>query len=118
MMTEEFTRALESSTEIQLTVTGRKSGREVSVPVWFVREGDKLYLVPVNGADSDWYKNVLKVPTIHLAVGGAEFTGRAAPVTGAASVSQIVDAFRAKYGAQSVAQYYPKPDVAVEIPLS
>ena len=49
MMTEEFTRALESSTEIQLTVTGRKSGREVSVPVWFVREGDKLYLVPSTG---------------------------------------------------------------------
>jgi deazaflavin-dependent oxidoreductase (nitroreductase family) len=118
MTTEEFTAALESSPEIQLTVTGRKSGREVSIPVWFVREEDRLYLVPVNGADSDWYKNVQKVPAIHLAVGGAELTGRAAPVTGAARVSQIADMFRAKYGAQNVAQYYPKTDVAVEVPLS
>jgi hypothetical protein len=50
MANEEFSNALESSREIELTVTGRKSGREISIPVWFVREGEKLYLVPVNGS--------------------------------------------------------------------
>jgi hypothetical protein len=46
--------------EITITVTGRKSGRDISVPVWFVFENDKLFLLPVHGSDTQWYKNVLK----------------------------------------------------------
>ena len=49
MATEEFTRALESTREIELSVTGRKSGREISILVWFVRDGQELYLVPAVG---------------------------------------------------------------------
>ena len=30
--------------EIKISVTGRKSGRTISIPVWFVLEDDKLYL--------------------------------------------------------------------------
>src|SRR5258707_15118601 len=56
MADEEFLKALDSTGEIQLTVTGRRGGREISIPVWFVREGNRLYLVPVRGSDSDWYK--------------------------------------------------------------
>ncbi len=47
MADEEFMKALEASPEIELTVTGRTSGREISNPLWFVWEGEKLYLVPV-----------------------------------------------------------------------
>ena len=42
--------------EINLTVTGRKSGRAITNPVWFVFEDDKLYLLPVKGSDTQWYK--------------------------------------------------------------
>ncbi len=118
MANEEFSQALESSREIELTVTGRKSGREISIPVWFVREGEKLYLVPVNGSDSDWYKNVLKVPTIRLAAEGAQLTAGTTPVTDPAEVSEILDKFRARYGARDLAAYYPKQDVAVQVPLA
>jgi len=38
---------LSKSNEITITVTGRKSGRAVSIPVWFVFDGDKRYLLPV-----------------------------------------------------------------------
>jgi deazaflavin-dependent oxidoreductase (nitroreductase family) len=117
MANEEFSKALESTREIELTVTGRKSGREISIPVWFVRDGDKLYLVPVNGSGSDWYKNVLKTPTVRLAAGQAQLTATAAPVTDPARVGEILDKFRAKYSARDVQAYYPKQDVAVEIPL-
>lgn len=54
MADEEFKKALEASAEIELTVTGRTSGREISNPVWFAREDEKLYLVPVRGSDADW----------------------------------------------------------------
>jgi hypothetical protein len=85
--------------------------------VWFVRQGDKLYLLP-GGSDSHLYKNVLKTPTIRLATGGAEYTGPATPVTDPARVDDVVDKFRAKYGAEHVEAYHPKRDVAVEVPLA
>ena len=118
MADEEFTRALDSSREVGLTVTGRKSGRGITLPVWFARDGGMLYLVPVSGSDSNWYKNVLRTPTIRLAAGGTERTVSAAPVTDPARVAEIVDRFRAKYGAQDVAAYYPKQNAAVTVPLS
>lgn len=118
MASEEFTRALQSTQEVQLTVTGRKSGREITIPVWFAQEGGRLYLLPVNGTDSDWYRNVLKEPTIRLAAGGAQVTARAKPVEDPAGVARVVDMFRAKYGPENVDRYYPKRNAAVEVPLS
>jgi deazaflavin-dependent oxidoreductase (nitroreductase family) len=118
MANEEFSNALESSREIELTVTGRKSSRKISIPVWFVREDEKLYLVPVHGSDSDWYKNVLKVPAIRLAAEGAQLTAGATPITDPAVVSEILDKFRARYGPRDVAAYYPKQDVAVQVRLA
>ena len=35
--------------QIKLSVIGRKSGRTITIPVWFVLEGEKLYLLPVQG---------------------------------------------------------------------
>ena len=118
MANEEFTRALQSTQEVQLTVTGRKSGREITIPVWFAQEGDRLYLLPVNGTDSDWYKNLLKEPTIRLAAGGTQVTARAKPAEDPAAVARVVDMFRAKYGSGNVDRYYPKRNAAVEVPLS
>ena len=77
-----------------------------------------LNLVLVSGLDSNWYKNVLRTPAIRLAAGGAERTASAAPVTDPARVAEIVDRFRAKYGAKDVAAYYPKQNAAVTVPLS
>jgi deazaflavin-dependent oxidoreductase (nitroreductase family) len=118
MAGEEFNQALDDSREIELTVTGRTSGREISIPVWFVRDGETLYLVPVKGSDSDWYKNVLKTPTILLAAEGAQLSATATPTSDADKVGQVVDKFRAKYGARDVEAYYPKRDVAVEVSLA
>lgn len=118
MANEQFTRALQSTQEVQLTVTGRKTGREITIPVWFAQEGDRVYLLPVNGTDSDWYRNVLKDPTIRLAAGGAQVTARAKPIEDPAGVARVVDMFRAKYGSESVDSYYPKRNAAVEVPLS
>ncbi len=117
MADEEFTRALDSSREVDLTVTGRKSGRGITLPVWFARDGGTLYLVPVQGSDTNWYKNVLRTPTIRLAAAGTETTASAAPVTDPARVADIVAKFRTKYGERDVAAYYPKQNAAVTVPL-
>ena len=104
---------LSRSREINITVTGRKSGRTISVPVWFVLDGDKLYLLPVQGSDTQWYKNVLKNPSIRIEAGGTEAEFKTIPITDATRVSSVVEKFRGKYGASDVKKYYSKFDVAV-----
>jgi hypothetical protein len=99
--------------EIEISVTGRNSGRTISIPVWFVWEGGKLYLLPVQGSDTQWYKNVLKNPAIRIDARGAEGKLRAVPITDAKGVSSVVEKFRDKYGAGDVKKYYSKFDVAV-----
>ena len=39
MAPQEFLRTLKDADEIELTVTGRSSGRPIARPVWFVQEG-------------------------------------------------------------------------------
>ena len=99
--------------EINISVTGRKSGRAISVPVWFVLVDEKLYLLPVQGSDTQWYKNVLSNPMIRIDARGAEAEFQLVPITDAARVSSVVEKFRAKYGAKDVKKYYSKFDVAV-----
>jgi deazaflavin-dependent oxidoreductase (nitroreductase family) len=99
--------------EIDLSVTGRKSGRTISQPVWFVFDDDKLHLLPVKGSDTQWYKNVLKNPTIRIDARGAEAELDAVRITDAKKVASVVEKFRAKYGAGDVKKYYSKFDVAV-----
>ena len=104
---------LSRSREINISVTGRKSGRAISIPVWFVLEEDKLYLLPVQGSDTQWYKNVLNNPTIRIDARGAEAEVKGVPVTDATQVSSVVKKFRDKYGTGDVKKYYSKFDVAV-----
>ena len=99
--------------EINLSVTGRKSGRSISQPVWFVLDDDKVYLLPVRGSDTQWYKNVLKDPSIGIDVRGAQAEFQAVPITDQTGVSSVVEKFRNKYGAGDVKKYYSKFDVAV-----
>jgi len=118
MAFNEFEEALKNTDEIEITVTGRKSGRPISNPVWFVKEGDQLYLLPVKGSDSDWYKNILKTTTMRLTAGGKEWVAEVTPVTDNVKVRHIVENFRAKYGDDQVKKYYSKFDVAVNVPYS
>jgi deazaflavin-dependent oxidoreductase (nitroreductase family) len=116
-MAEKFMAALRNSDQIGITVTGRTTGLEITVPVWFVEGDGKLYLLPVNGAGSDWYKNVRATPRMQLTADGESIAVTATPVTEPDRVRTIVEKFRGTYGADQIASYYPKTDVAVEVSL-
>ncbi|MEW2385981.1 nitroreductase/quinone reductase family protein [Micromonospora sp. NPDC047707] len=103
--------------EVEITVTGRKTGRQISHPVWFVQEEQSMFLVPITGSDSDWYKNVRKTPMIEVSANGTAVSGPATPITDPGRVAHIVAMFRDKYGPDQVEQHYPKHDVAVQVPL-
>jgi len=104
---------LSRSREIKISVTGRKSGRTISIPIWFVFDDDKIYLLPVQGSDTQWYKNVLKNSSFRIDARGAQAELEAVPITDAKQVSSVVERFRGKYGANDVKKYYSKFDVAV-----
>jgi len=101
--------------EITITVTGRKSGRTISLPIWFVWDQGTLYLLPVYGSDTQWYKNVLKNPSVRINAGDAQSELKVVAVADATQVKSVVERFRHKYGASDVKKYYSKFDVAVVV---
>lgn len=98
--------------EIKISVIGRKSGRTFTMRVWFVLEDKKLYLLPARGSDTEWYKNVLKKPSIRIDAGGTHSEVKVVAVTKAKQVSSVVEKFRSKYGDGGI-KLYSKLDVAV-----
>jgi len=104
--------------QIKISVVGRKSGRTISIPVWFVLEGENLYLLPVQGSGTQWYKNVLQNPSIRIDARGVGGELRTVPVTDAKAVKSVVEKFREKYGVKDVKKYYSKFDVAVVVELT
>ena len=108
---------LDRASEITLSVKGRKSGRDIARPVWFVHEGNTLYLLPVQGSDTNWYKNMLADQMLKISVNGVEISTRGERITDNNRVDNVIRKFRSKYGEGQVKKYYSKLDVAVEVPL-
>jgi len=113
MRNDDLKNRLSQSREISIVVTGRKSGRPISIPIWFVLEADKLYLLPVQGSDTQWYKNALKNPSIQIESGGEKAELKVTPITDPKQVASVAEKFRSKYGDSDVKKYYSKFDVAV-----
>ena len=104
--------------QIKVSVIGRKSGVTISIPVWFVLEGDNLYLLPVTGSDTQWFRNLEYNRFIGIGSGGLEASFKARLVRDSAVVKSVVEKFRTKYSAAQVKQYYSKFDAAVLVKLS
>ena len=117
MSASDLKETLQDRNEVDLIVTGRKSGQESTRPIWFVEDRDRLLLLPVSGSDSNWYRNAVKTPEIQLAADRAELRAHATPIEDPNDVADVVEKFGAKYGADRVAEYYPKQDAALEVLL-
>jgi deazaflavin-dependent oxidoreductase (nitroreductase family) len=113
----EFKGALTARRQIKISVIGRKSGKKISIPVWFVLHGDKLFLLPVHGSDTQWYKNILWKPSMKIDARGSAAELRATPVTSSEAVKSVIKKFQEKYGANDVERYYSKFDAAVVVKL-
>jgi len=104
--------------QIEISVIGRKSGKKIARPVWFVLDDAKLYLLPVQGSDTQWYKNVRKNPWIRIDARGVGGEFQAIAVTEAKTVDSVAEKFREKYGTGDVKKYYSKLDVAATVKLA
>jgi len=117
MSKDDLRQRLNKVYEITLSVIGRKSGKDISRPVWFVHEANTLYLLPVQGSDTNWYKNMVADPTLKISVNDLEISERVKQITDNNRVNDVVKKFKSKYGEGEVKKYYTNFDVAVEVTL-
>ena len=59
-----------------LTHYGRKSGKPYDVKIWFVVDGDRVFIGTAN-VERQWVRNVQKNARIKLSVGGEKFEAEA-----------------------------------------
>ena len=74
-----------SGRTLLLTTTGAKSGKERTVPLAFLSDGDRLLIFGSRaGSDKhpDWYWNLRKNPIVTVEVGNEKYQARAVPVEG------------------------------------
>ena len=82
---------------VELTTTGRKSGKAHTKPIWFVYDQGHLYLQSGKGGKSDWYQNLKKDPQLTLKIGTVTFQGKAKFIDEQKETERIHSLFSAKY---------------------
>jgi len=113
MPATEFLEALRPRSEVELAV--QRSGRWTTRPVWFAIDGATVYLLPMYGTDTKWYKYVTVSPEIELSVEGKRVRAQARVLLDAEHLADVAKRFRSKYG--DLERYYRKIDVAVAVTI-
>lgn len=80
----------------RLTHYGRKTGKPYEVTIWFVLEGERLYIGTAN-VDRQWVRNVQKTPQIKLQIGDEQFQGTARFLADRTEHERAMAAIRRKY---------------------
>ena len=68
-----------------LTTKGRKTGREISIPLIYAPYGAAYVVIGSKGGapeHPDWYKNLVAEPTCHIQVSTAGYTAKARTASG------------------------------------
>ena len=120
----EAEQALRHADELLLVTRGRRSGREHAVTLRFAYADGSVWLrteprdaprtpaatvVVRRGAarPPDWYRNLAAEPRCRVHVGGFDLPGNARPLGDPqAALHRAVELWRAKYGAEWVADWY------------
>jgi deazaflavin-dependent oxidoreductase (nitroreductase family) len=88
---------IRGASTVELTTTGRKTGKAHIRPVWFVVDGGKIVVQAGKDGKTDWYRNLLAHPAVVVRQGEYRFRARAAPVTDPARVAELHRIFLQKY---------------------
>ena len=80
-----------------LTTTGRVSGKLREIEIWFMLQGNTLYMLSGGGDRSNWVKNLRKTPTVSVRIAKHAFVGLAREVVDAAEDSLARRLLTTKY---------------------
>ncbi len=64
-----------------ITFKGRKSGKQFTTPVAYVRDGDRLLVGVAEPETKRWWRNLREPAEVRLRIGSEELVGRARAVT-------------------------------------
>jgi hypothetical protein len=113
MAAMDFLGALKPTREVELTV--KRPGKWTTRPVWFVVDGPTVYLLPMYGSDTKWYKYATANPEIELSLRGKKVRAEARPVLDDHKLADVIGRFRSKYG--ELEKYYRKLDAAIAVTM-
>jgi deazaflavin-dependent oxidoreductase (nitroreductase family) len=81
---------------LKLTHYGRKTGKPYEVTIWFIADGDKIYL-PTGNVNRQWVRNVKTTPRVKLSIGGETFNGEARFLTDSGERDRVLSMVARKY---------------------
>ena len=82
---------------VELTTTGRKSGKPHTKPIWFVYDQGHLYLQSGKAGKTEWYRNLKKNPQLTLKIGTVTANGKAKFINDPKETERIHELFSKKY---------------------
>ena len=88
--------AVSGRSTCRLTHRGRKTGKPYQVVVWFMVDGETVYLATAN-ASRQWVRNVQVNPSVGFDAGGETFTGTSERVREPAGERHVMDLVMGKY---------------------
>ena len=68
---------LSSEEYCYLTTTGRVTGKQHEIEIWFVLHDTTIHLLAGGKYESDWVKNLLKTPSVAVRIAKHTFAGTA-----------------------------------------
>lgn len=101
---DRLARIADAST-LRLTHYGRRSGKPYDVTIWFMVEGEAVYLATAN-RNRQWPRNVAVRPEVKLRIGTETFTGRVEVIADRETIEHVTDLIAAKY-------WYTRPYIAL-----
>ena len=81
---------------LTLTHHGRRTGRPYDVTIWFVVDGDVVWLESAD-VRRQWTRNVRARPDVAITIGDEPFTGTVTPVDDPATLARCIDLLADKY---------------------
>jgi deazaflavin-dependent oxidoreductase (nitroreductase family) len=88
--------------EVRLTTYGRKTGKESTVTVWIVTDGNKVYVRSGMGMKRHWPKNLLARPEGKLHLDGRVVPFKSRHITNPSEARRSSTLYDPKYGPSPV----------------
>jgi deazaflavin-dependent oxidoreductase (nitroreductase family) len=81
---------------LTLAHRGRKTGKEYQVTIWFMVDGERIFL-PTANVGRSWVRNVRKTPHVRLKIGAESLDGEARFLSDASERERVFAMVRRKY---------------------
>jgi deazaflavin-dependent oxidoreductase (nitroreductase family) len=90
---------------LQLTTLGRRTGKRHTVTIWFLVDGETLYLVTMK-MRRDWPRNIVNNGSVEVKIDGRVFKGHAKQIRDSKRLEHVQKLLREKYWAAWLGSWF------------